>query len=78
MALVVKNPLANTGDWETGFNPWVGKIPWRRACPLQYYCLKNPMDRVAWQATVYRGAKSWTQLKQLSTDTSKAKFRNTN
>ena len=31
MALVVKNPLANTGDWETGFNPWVGKIPWRRA-----------------------------------------------
>ena len=31
MALVVKNPLANTGDWEIGFNPWVGKIPWRRA-----------------------------------------------
>ena len=33
MALVVKNPLANTGDWEIGFNPWVGKIPWRRTWP---------------------------------------------
>ena len=25
--------------------------------PLQYSCLKNPMDRVAWQATVQRIAK---------------------
>ena len=31
------------------FDPWVGKIPWRRASipkeeeiPLQYSCLKNP------------------------------------
>ena len=32
-----------------GFNPWVGKVPWRRKCnPLQYSCLKNPMDRGAW------------------------------
>ena len=33
VALVVKNPLANAGNirdkgW---FDPWVGKIPWRRA-----------------------------------------------
>ena len=27
VAQLVKNPLAM---WETGFNPWVGKIPWRR------------------------------------------------
>ena len=27
MALLVKNPLANTGDMRLGFNPWVGKIP---------------------------------------------------
>ena len=27
------------------------------------------MDRGAWRATVYRIAKSWTQLKQLSTHT---------
>ena len=30
--------------------------------PLQYSCLENPMDRGAWQATVYGVAKSWTRL----------------
>ena len=25
--------------------------------PLQYFCLKNPMDRGAWQATVFGVAK---------------------
>ena len=35
--------------------------------PLQYSCLENPMDRGTWQATVHRAAKSWTQLKRLST-----------
>ena len=30
--------------------------------PLQYYCLENPMDRGAWQATVYGVTKSRTQL----------------
>ena len=29
---------------------------------LQYSCLENSMDRGAWQATVYRVAKSRTQL----------------
>ena len=29
---------------------------------LQYSCLRNLMDRRAWQATVYRVAKSWTWL----------------
>ena len=46
-----------------GFDPWVRKIPWRRAWqPLQYFCLENSMDRGAWQATVYGIAKSQTQL----------------
>ena len=31
VALGVKNPPANAGDVRLGFNPWVGKIPWRRA-----------------------------------------------
>ena len=97
------------------FDPWVGKIPWRRAwqptpvflpgespwtedpgalqamgllrarqdsdtteqlhfhfslscigkgngSPFQCSCLKNPMDRGAWWATVHGVAKSWTQL----------------
>ena len=30
--------------------------------PLQYSCLEKSMDREAWQATVHRVAKSWTQL----------------
>ena len=30
MVLVVKNPAANAGDMRPGFNPLVGKIPWRR------------------------------------------------
>ena len=50
-----------------GFNPWIRKIPWRRAWqPLQYSCQENPMDRGAWRATVHEVAKSRTQLKRLS------------
>ena len=30
--------------------------------PLQYSCLKNPMDGGAWQATVHRVAKNQTRL----------------
>ena len=35
--------------------------------PLQYSCLRNPMDRGAQRATVHRVTKSQTQLKRLST-----------
>ena len=34
---------------------------------FQYSCLDNPMDRRAWQDTVFRAVKSWTCLKWLST-----------
>ena len=61
VALVVKNSPANAGDMRRGFNPWVGKIPWRRAQqPFQLSSLENPMDREASQATVHRVTKSWT------------------
>ena len=30
--------------------------------PLQCSCLKNPMDRGAWWATVHGVTKSWTGL----------------
>ena len=51
-----------------GFNPSVGKIPWKRTWqPTLYSCLGNPIDRGAWQATIHTAAQSWTQLKQLST-----------
>ena len=51
-------------------NPWVRKIPWRRAWqPLSYSCLDNPMDRGALRATVHMVARSWTQLKWLGMHT---------
>ena len=51
---------------ETGFNPWVWKIPWRGAqqsTPL--FLPGESMDGGAWQATVYRVTKSQT-LKKLT------------
>ena len=30
--------------------------------PLQNFCLENPMDRGAWQATVHGVTKIWTQV----------------
>ena len=58
-----------------GFNPWVGKIPWRRKWqlipafsprkshrPLQYSYLGNPTGRGAWWATVHGVVKSWARL----------------
>ena len=57
---VVKDLPANSGD--------VGSIPGSgrshgdgNGNPLQYSCLKNPMDRRAWQATVHEVAKSQTR-----------------
>ena len=39
------------------------KIPWRgNGYPLQYSCLENSMDRVAWWATFHGVTKSWTPL----------------
>ena len=43
------------------FDPWVGKIPWRRAWqPILVFCLENPLNRGAWQAIVHRVTKSQT------------------
>ena len=45
------------------FNPWVGKISWRRAWqPTLYSCLENLMDRGAWWATVLGITKNQTRL----------------
>jgi len=53
VALVVKNPPANTGD--VGLTPGSRRSPGEgHGNPLQYSCLENPVDRGAWQATVYR------------------------
>ena len=53
-----------------GFDPRVGKMPWRRAWqPTTISCLENPMNKEVRQATVHRVTKSWTRLKWLSTHT---------
>ena len=71
VVLVVKILPANAGDArDTGSIPGLGRSPGGgHGNPLQYLCLENPMDRGAWWAIVHRVAKSWTQLKQLSTHT---------
>ena len=49
---VVKNPPANAGD--PGSIPESGISSGRgNGNPLQYSCLKNPMDKGAWGATVH-------------------------
>ena len=65
--LVVNNPLASEGDIrDVGSIPGSGRSPGGgHSNPHQYSCLENPMDRGAWQATLHRVTKSWTQLKLL-------------
>ena len=46
-----------------GFDPWVRNILWRRNDnPLQRSCLEDSTEKGAWWTTVYKVAKSWTQL----------------
>ena len=68
VALVVKSLPANAGDIkDTGLIPGLGRSSGERyGNPLQYSCLKNPVDRGAWGTTVHRVTQSWTQLKRLS------------
>ena len=71
VALVVKNPTANTGDVrDMGLIPGLGRSPGGgHDNPLQYSCLENPMDRGAWWASFHGVTKIWTRLKWLSTHT---------
>ena len=55
VALVVKNLPANAVDTgDVGLIPGPSRFTQRgNGNPLQYFCLENPMDRGAWQATVH-------------------------
>ena len=70
-ALVVKNPPAIAVEVrDTGLIPGLGRsLGEGYGNPFQYSSLENPMNRGACQAAVYTVAKSWTQLKWLSTCT---------
>ena len=57
---VVMKPCANAGDTEDkgsilGSGRSLGE---GNSNPLQYSCLRNPMDRGAWKATVHRVQKA--------------------
>ena len=62
---MVQSLLASAGDVrDAGSIPGSGRSPGGgHGNPLQYSCLKNPMDRGAWGATVHGVAKSQTLLK---------------
>ena len=58
---MVKNLPANARDM--GSIPGSGRSPeGRNGNPLQYSCLENSMDRVAWRVTVNGDIKSQTSL----------------
>ena len=69
--------LQSRGSWRVGHD-WATSLSlftfmhWRRKRnPLQCSCLENPRDRGAWWAVVYGVAQSQTQLKWLSSSSSK-------
>ena len=71
VVLVAKNPPATPGDinrW--GFDPWVGKIPWRRAwqptpvfSPGEFHRQRSLAGYSPW------GRKEWDTTEVLSTHT---------
>ena len=65
-ALLVKNTPANAGDTRHGFDPWVRKIPWRRAQQPTPGFLPGESHGQRSLATVHGVAKSQTGLKVLS------------
>ena len=67
VGLVIKNPPASAED--AGLIPRLERSPRvGNGKPLQYSCLKNPMDGGVWQAVVYGVTKSQTRLSRSNDD----------
>ena len=60
LSVIVKNLPDNAGDSrDMGLHPGSGRFPGGgNGNPLLYSCLRNPMDRRAWQVTVHGIARS--------------------
>ena len=71
--LVAKDLPANVGDTrDMGLISELGRSPGEgKGNPLQSSCLENPRDGGAWWAAVSGVAQSQTQLKQLSSSSSR-------
>ena len=64
---MVKNPPANARDMSHGFDPWVGKIPWRRKWqPTPVFLLGEFHGQRSLVGYSIWVTKSRTQLKPLS------------
>ena len=62
-SLVAQRAESAYSAGDPGLIPGLGRSPGEgNGNPLQYFCLENPMDRGAWQATVHGVTKSQTQL----------------
>ena len=60
-----KESTCKTGD--SGFNPWVRKIPWKRKWqPTSVFLLRNPMDREAWKTSVHGVTKELDTAQRLN------------
>ena len=61
-----KESACNAGDTgDLSLIPWLGRSPGEgNGTHLQNSCLKNPMYREDWQATVHGVTKSRTQLSE--------------
>ena len=57
---VGKEPTCSAGDiWDEGLIPRLGRSPGEgNGNALQYFCLKNPLDRGGWWATLQRDKES--------------------
>ena len=64
VAQLVKNPTANAEDTrDSGSIPGSGRsLGVENGNPLQYSCLKRPMDRGTWCATVHGVAKESKEM----------------
>ena len=61
-ASLVTQTIKNLQCRRSRFNPWIGKISWRREWQPSILAWRIPMDTGTWRVTVHRVAKSRTRL----------------
>ena len=62
---MVKNPPVKQGAWVQSLD-WEDPLKNGNGNPLQYSCLKTPMDRGTWRATVHGVAEELDTTRSLS------------
>ena len=71
---MVKDLPASAGDWRLGFDPWVGKIPWRRKWqPTPVFLPGEPHGQRSLEGYSPWGHKESDTIEHLSTQHTKHK-----